>query len=207
MEELIFIGYEVIAALLPFFIAVLAFHKIYKNKGIDVSICHRALVVIFAVYIVAVFHFTGTGTLYDILLYQLEIKQGQINIVPFIHDIDVVAYLQNVLLFLPLGFLLPAIWEQFNKTRNIILSGFSFSLFIEMSQLFNNRRTDIDDLILNTLGAILGFLIYRIYRIIRKSDITEKYDQWEPVIYICVLFVGKFLLFYEMGLAKLLYGF
>ncbi|HBT95229.1 MAG TPA: hypothetical protein DEB24_03600 [Coriobacteriia bacterium] len=36
------------------------------------------------------------------------------------------------------------------------------SLLIELSQLLNNRLTDIDDLIINTVGALIGFLLCRI---------------------------------------------
>ena len=48
------------------------------------------------------------------------------------------------------------------KDKNIILIGFVISLFIEFCQLFISRGTDIDDLILNTLGTIVGLLIYKL---------------------------------------------
>ena len=38
----------------------------------------------------------------------------------------------------------------------------SFSLAIELNQLLNNRITDIDDVFTNTLGAIVGYVIYRV---------------------------------------------
>ena len=60
----------------------------------------------FAIYIISVFYFTGTGTLYDILHYRFEITQ-KLNFMPFSNEIDIVAYLQNILLFIPFGILLP----------------------------------------------------------------------------------------------------
>ena len=36
---------------------------------------------------------------------------------------------------------------------------FGFSLSIELCQLFNRRNTDIDDLMMNTLGAVIGYFI------------------------------------------------
>ena len=45
------------------------------------------------------------------------------------------------------------------KDKNVIFIGFLISLSIELTQLFLKRTTDIDDLILNTLGVIIGLLI------------------------------------------------
>ena len=46
----------------------------------------------------------------------------------------------------------------------------SFSLAIELSQLLNNRITDIDDLFTNTLGAMVGYLLYRAFKMICKRE-------------------------------------
>ncbi len=67
--------------------------------------------------------------------------------------------LMNVLLFLPFGFLLPVIWERFRDLLPTALAGFLLSLTIELSQLFTFRLTDVNDLIGNTLGAVLGYLL------------------------------------------------
>ncbi|MDE8707787.1 VanZ family protein [[Ruminococcus] torques] len=50
-------------------------------------------------------------------------------------------------------------WKKMRSLHLTALARFSFSILIEISQLLNNRRTDIDDLIMNTLGSIIGFLI------------------------------------------------
>ncbi|MEK3992776.1 MULTISPECIES: VanZ family protein [Robertmurraya] len=70
----------------------------------------------------------------------------------------------NVLLFIPIGIYVPLLFK--NKFKNVLIFGFILSLAIEIFQLiismfidFNYRITDIDDIILNTSGAILGFLI------------------------------------------------
>ncbi len=66
----------------------------------------------------------------------------------------------NVVMFMPFGFFPPLLWRA--SGRKAIAAGFFASLFIEITQLFLPRSTDIDDLILNTAGAALGFLIYRL---------------------------------------------
>lgn len=71
----------------------------------------------------------------------------------------IINFLGNIIMFMPIGFFIPLLWEIPNK--KIIIVGFLFSLFIEVCQLFLNRGTDVDDLILNTLGTILGLLVYK----------------------------------------------
>ncbi len=67
-------------------------------------------------------------------------------------------FLGNIIMFTPIGFFIPLLWNLSNK--KIIIIGFCSSLFIEISQLFLTRGTDIDDLILNTIGVCLGLLLY-----------------------------------------------
>ena len=68
----------------------------------------------------------------------------------------------NLLLFVPFGFLLPMAirWERWNW-RWALLAGFGTSLVIEALQLFGGRLSEIDDLIINTLGTLTGFLLWR----------------------------------------------
>lgn len=75
----------------------------------------------------------------------------------------------NVLLFIPLGVLLPLLNTRFNSLSNIFLCGILGSMTVEGSQLlislilgFNYRTFDVDDIILNTLGAIIGYCFLRL---------------------------------------------
>lgn len=72
----------------------------------------------------------------------------------------IINFLGNIIMFIPIGLIIPILF----KTNDliVILSGFCSSLFIEISQLFLIRGTDIDDLIFNTLGVILGLVIFKI---------------------------------------------
>ena len=70
--------------------------------------------------------------------------------------------LGNVLVFLPLGLLPPLIWEKCRSFLHGLLPGFLFSLSAECLQYFTGRSVDIDDLLLNTLGAALGWLVWRL---------------------------------------------
>lgn len=69
--------------------------------------------------------------------------------------------LGNLLLLVPLGFLLPALFEKSRSVFKIIELGFAVSLSIEISQFFLAVRIfDVDDIFLNTLGALLGYSIF-----------------------------------------------
>ena len=67
--------------------------------------------------------------------------------------------LLNILLFVPLGAALPFIYKKTTFIKTVLI-GFSLSLLIEFSQFFIGRACEIDDLICNTLGAAVGYLIY-----------------------------------------------
>ena len=67
----------------------------------------------------------------------------------------------NVVLFVPAGIFLPLLWKEFQRLRNTAVFGLVLSLGIEILQLFTFRLTDVDDLIMNTAGSMLGYLIAR----------------------------------------------
>ena len=67
----------------------------------------------------------------------------------------------NVLAFVPFGAILPVISRR--------MRGFSFSLLVECTQLVTRVGTfDVDDLMLNTLGAVLGYLFFALCDRIRR---------------------------------------
>lgn len=86
-----------------------------------------------------------------------------INLTPFAYMFsDYRNSLLNVLLFVPLGFLLPVLWKRFRPVWLTTLFGLGFSLSIELLQLFTLRATDVNDLMTNTAGTILGWCLGRV---------------------------------------------
>lgn len=66
----------------------------------------------------------------------------------------------NIIAFMPFGFLLPKVFEKTRTLFLIILFSFEMSLFAELIQLiFQLGCFDVDDLLLNTFGGFLGFLV------------------------------------------------
>ena len=69
--------------------------------------------------------------------------------------------LQNILLFVPLGVFLPLMGTKYRQLKSTVCFGFCMSLTMELLQVFTYRATDINDLITNTAGTLLGFLLVR----------------------------------------------
>lgn len=80
----------------------------------------------------------------------LNIKSGSVKL-------DIIG---NIVIFIPIGLLLPLLWKPFRKLWWTVGLCFLISLFIETVQLFLPRSTDINDLIFNMLGGFLGYLAY-----------------------------------------------
>ncbi len=79
----------------------------------------------------------------------------------------------NILMFMPIGFLIPLAFPKQRHLWSMALWGLITSLLIEFTQLFIIRGTDIDDVILNTLGAILGYVVFRVFYLCFKKRIKE----------------------------------
>ena len=68
----------------------------------------------------------------------------------------------NVVVFMPLGFLLPFMSAELRKFSDVLLNAFTFVLGIEVFQLFSAFGAfDVDDILLNCIGAMLGYGCYR----------------------------------------------
>lgn len=81
----------------------------------------------------------------------------------------------NVIGFIPYGFILPVIAHKCRRGTFIITSGFALSLLVETVQLFARVGCfDVDDLILNTLGAAIGYLLFVGCNYLRRKRYGEK---------------------------------
>jgi glycopeptide antibiotics resistance protein len=73
-------------------------------------------------------------------------------------------------MFIPLGIVWPSVYKGLNTHWKVIFAGVRVSLYIEILQLpFYDRVSDIDDLLLNSLGFIVGYLLYLLAKLVRKK--------------------------------------
>lgn len=71
----------------------------------------------------------------------------------------------NALAFIPLGTLLPFVWNRAKNVKVCVLTGFLMSLFIETMQLILCCGVvQTEDLIMNTLGTYIGYILYRVIK-------------------------------------------
>ncbi len=74
----------------------------------------------------------------------------------------------NIIGFFPFGFFLPVISRRFRSVRIVALAGLVSSTAIEIVQLVTRSGVcDVDDIMLNTLGAVLGYLLFLVCDTIR----------------------------------------
>lgn len=106
----------------------------------------------------------------------------RINWVPMVNLTDyptmreiLINVIGNTAMFIPLGIVWPCVYKELNTPIKAIAAGAGFSLLIEILQLpFYDRVSDVDDLILNSLGFILGYLIYLLARAIKRATKKQK---------------------------------
>lgn len=194
MSNLSFLDYRIlIIYVLPVWILIRA-GAIYKNcsKG-QFSIKREVVLNLFFLYLLC---FTAI-TLFPVMI-DWTSHGGilPINVVPVFNTLnDIVNTIQeprmqhfmikfwiknifgNMFLLCPFGLLLPVLWRKFDNMRTTLLISFLFSLSIESIQLLSffvgnmGRSFDIDDIILNTFGAWIGYVFYKkfILKLINKQ--------------------------------------
>ena len=101
----------------------------------------------------------------------------RVNLVPLVNilEFDTVRDLilnltGNFAMFIPTGIMVPLIYKKYNTFGKVTLFGFLMSLTIEILQLpFAVRASDVDDLILNTAGCMVGYGIYALVRFLCRK--------------------------------------
>lgn len=79
--------------------------------------------------------------------------------------------LGNTLLFTPWGFFLPLLWPRFRRPLRMVGMALLLTCFIEVTQLFIDRYVEIDDIMLNFLGSMLGTGLWQLlHRLFPQAD-------------------------------------
>ena len=120
--------------------------------------------------------FAVDGQVQPLIIQARDIFPSRINLIPFLYITDyevkreaLINIIGNVSLFIPTGIILPILYKRLNSFWKVFLTGAGISLCIEVIQLLlPNSVTDIDDLILNTAGVIIGYAVFSLVRRLRK---------------------------------------
>ena len=132
--------------------------RLASIRGSKKLVIYKELIMLlFIIYILCLFH---------IVTFQ-DVNYGTSNFIPFKeifrYDIGSAKFIKNIIgniiMFIPYGFFA----SYFLKNKKFVTIGILaliVSLTIEIVQLNIGRVFDIDDVILNTIGAIIGYLLY-----------------------------------------------
>ncbi len=198
MVRLLSIGIEVFSSLIFIVPAVLVLQYAVLRQR---SFFKMAAVMIFACYLMAVFSAVGIPTIASWHV------RPEFNLIPLIDIVNsppdyIRNTILNIILFMPLGFLVPVIWKEYRSLRIVLVMGLGLSLFIEVLQIFTFRLTDVDDLITNTAGAVLGYYAAKRFSFRLPWKLSEKIDsnygkkcgKYEPIIVLGLAFFIGFCL-------------
>lgn len=92
------------------------------------------------------------------------INRARVNLIPFLvfQNSNQNNLYGNILMFVPIGILLVFLSRDYGKWYKIPMIGAGISISIEVLQLFMNRASDIDDVLLNTCGTIIGGIVAKL---------------------------------------------
>lgn len=143
---------------------------------------------LFACYLAVVYVLVG---LPNVTYIRIELNLNLIPVVGMIDDWK--NSILNILLFVPLGIMLPILWRKFRNLKNALLFGFLMSCAIELLQILTYRTTDVNDLITNTLGTFLGFHCIKLLG--RNIRLTEENKNCEMIIVLSIVTLVMFFVY------------
>ena len=130
-----------------------------KNKE-KIHLGNEMMMLTFIVYILCLFQIVTSQDVssvhgVNVTLFK-ELTRYQIGTKLFYRNI-----IGNIIMFIPFGFF-TSYYLKLNKKRTIFYLTLIVSVVIELIQLKIGRAFDVDDIILNMVGSMIGYLLYRL---------------------------------------------
>jgi len=156
-----------------------------KKYGKKLTYRAELILFVFYIYVISVMALT----IIPLPFTRFQLSTGDVNLIPVLNTVKdlrvTLAHhreisehtwqnlIGNIIMFIPLGIFLPILSYRYRTLINVIIIAFICSASIETIQFIERvfdvyRYVDIDDVILNTTGAILGFVI--IHSLLLKKD-------------------------------------
>ncbi len=186
-------------AIVPLIAVLIIFSFCRKKNGKQ-----KMLIVLLTLYLAEVFDLVGIADL------QYARWNPILNFVPLQDGLSF-ATIANVVLFIPFGVLLPITWRSFRKFSFTAIAGALTSLLIEVDQLFSFRATDVEDLLTNTLGTIIGYFLIacickKKWKAADADAVAATNTKWDiPELGIVVALLLLSATFIKYGLGSLIY--
>ena len=117
------------------------------------------------------------GEIQPLVYESAKVYPFRINWIPLVNLFDypemrdiLINVIGNTAMFIPLGIVWPSVYKGLDTHWKVISAGIGVSLCIEILQLpFYDRVSDVDDLLLNSLGFIIGYLLYLLAKLVSKK--------------------------------------
>ena len=193
MEQII--GYifdmlRFLLVMLPIYVLVRGIYLFRNKKGQSIQLLREFGLLLFVLYLTGVASQTIVPE-FVIINDQLQavdlgFNPDRINLEPFNKIIETqilvengnISYLfievfGNICMFIPIGFFLPLLWKRFKNPFLTVIVCLLISFGIETIQLILPRGTDVDDIILNTSGGLIGYILYSVQKS-RLKNITSQ---------------------------------
>lgn len=190
---------SILLMLILFCIALVSYKFIYKkifNGKKEASLYKLILFVVLVGYLFLVFAMTGLSRAdnFSNNIINLNFLSSYLDIWYSWSLTSLLLLILNILMLAPLGFLLPFISKKFDSLRNILIVAFTFTIFIELFQLITHRGIfELDDLFHNTIGAMIGYFIAKLFLEIKHTKRVNKNTIIKvfiiPAIY-TIIFIG-----------------
>ena len=173
----------IVPILIVYYLLLSIFRK--KQKPL-----HIAAAFIFSFYLFSVITGTGIGNTAPFSFPPI------IKWMPFDDIFNApIHFFLNIVAFAPFGFFLPLLYKKYGNFMAVAITGFLFSLCIELLQMFGWGATEIDDLMANTLGVCLGYFSYRLIRKVLRMDLEKQiqavdiHDTFEVILLLACAFL------------------
>ena len=159
------------------------FRSIVNCRSQDFSWKREAVQLLFLINLLVIYRITFhpfakiDGQVQPLIFDAARVWPFWINLVPFVNLLDyptrgeiLLNIIGNSTMFIPTGIMTPLLYKHLASFKKTVCTGFLISLTIEIIQLpFAVRCSDVDDLILNTLGCAAGYGIYWLVCRCRRS--------------------------------------
>lgn len=158
----------------------------FKKKQKEKNIRREMSLSLFVFYIILLIHLTVFREEHSIGNIEFNMQSlNSINLTPLVHTFKLTQGVTlfdyyynlygNILWFVPMGFAVAYLLNKKPYFLKTILIGFCFSFSIEMFQfIFGTGITDIDDLIFNTIGTLIGLICFIILQKIVEQHSKRK---------------------------------
>lgn len=141
-----------------------------NNGSVTIKIIWWTYIILLVLIVIFKFH----GSLADLIRRMQFATQVGYNLVPFTtiqsqletfgSGVSRLNLIGNIVPFIPFGILLPAAYPRMRRFISFFLTAILFELGVESLQYLTKLGSfDVDDIILNMVGIIFGYLIYRIF--------------------------------------------